>query len=316
MFTPEQLHERRKGIGGSDAPCIFGYGYLSALELYFRKRGQIDDAAEQNEAMFWGTMLEEPIADVWAKRKGVKIRRAPTMQWSKAYPWMFVSIDRHIMGDPAGRGLLEVKNFSEWRGRELDETDLESVPLGVRIQTMHGLAVKGWQWAEVAILVGGNRLYSWRMERDEEAIQTLIEHERIFMDNVQAGNPPEPNSKAADVLAGVYAMGGGESITVSDERVLQIGRELLRFRDLAKEYEQELEQRKCAVRLYMGNAELCTMPGVGEFAWKRTKEKPEVVFNEARLKQEHPEIYQQYVEKRMKGGYRTFRVKAEGTAVK
>lgn len=311
-FTAEQLVERKKGIGGSDAPCIFGHGYVSALELYFRKRGQIDDTAEANEAMFWGTVLEEPIAEEWAKRKNVKIRRVPVMQWSKPYPWMFVSVDRHIIGDPAGPGVLEVKNFNEWRGRDLDERDPDTIPLSVRIQLMHGLAVMGWTWGEIAILVGGNRLYSWRLERDEEAVQTLIEQERVFMDLVKAGVPPEPNHRAADVLSGVYSKGGGEAVTVVDQRVLNIGREALRLRELAKEYEDNLDQHKNAIRLYMGNAELCTMPGVGEFTWKKTKDKTETVFNEDRFKAEEPAMYKSYCEKRTKSGHRTFRMKEEG----
>lgn len=310
-FTAEQLAERKKGIGGSEAGCIFGHGYLSALELYFRKRGQIDDSAEQNEAMFWGTVLEEPIADVWAERKGMKIRRVPVMQWSKQYPWMFSSIDRHIMGDPAGPGVLEVKNFNEWRGRELDERDLDSVPLGVRIQAMHGMAVFGWTWAEIAILVGGNRLLSWRMEREEDAVQTLVEAERQFMEQVKAGIPPEPNHRAGDVLAGVFAKGGGEAITVVDQRVLQIGRDALRFKKLADEYEDSFELRKNAVKLYMGDAEICTMPLVGEFTWKKTKDKTETVFNEDKFKAEQPALYKHYCEKRTKPGHRTFRMKSE-----
>ncbi|MDH5626649.1 MAG: YqaJ viral recombinase family protein [Candidatus Krumholzibacteria bacterium] len=313
-FTAEQLAERKKGIGGSDAPCIFGYGYLSTLELYFRKRGQIDDSAEQNEAMFWGTVLEEPIADVWAERKGVKIRRVPVMQWSKEYPWMFCSIDRHIMGDAAGPGVLEVKNFNEWRGKELDERDLDTVPLGVRIQAMHGMAVFDWTWAEIAILVGGNRLYSWRMERDEEAVQTLIEQERLFMESVKAGIPPEPNYRAADVLSGVYAQGGGEAVTVQDGRVLQIGRDAIRYRDLAKEYAKEFEQRKNAIKLYMGNAECCGMPGVGEFTWKKTKDKSVLIFDEATFKAENPSQYKAYLKKIPKPGHRTFRMKTEEDA--
>lgn len=311
-FTAEQLAERKKGIGGSEAPCIFGCGYLSALELYFRKRGELDDTQEQNEAMFWGTVLEEPIADVWAERTGVKIRRAPAIQWSKEYPWMFVSIDRHVMGDPRGPGLLEVKNFSEWRGAQLREDDLETVPLSVRIQHMHGLAVKGWTWGAIAILVGGNRLLSWQVERDDDAIATLVEAERRFMAQVQAGIPPQPDHRAADVLAGVYAKAGGESITVTDPRLLQIGKDLLRFRALQKEYDQECEQRKNAVKLYMAQAEECTMPGVGVFTWKKTKDRTERIFQEAQFKAAHPDLYEQFVIKVPKVGHRTFRVKAEG----
>jgi len=311
-FTTEQILERRKGIGGSEAGSLFGVGYLSALELYFRKRGEIDDTVEQNEAMFWGTVLEEPIADEWATRSKVKIRRVPVMQWSKAYPWMFVSVDRHIMGDPAGPGVLECKNFNEWRGRALDERDLESVPLGVRIQAMHGMAVFGWTWAAIAILVGGNRLLSWRMERDEEAVAMLVDQERAFMERVQAGIPPKPDHTAADVIAGVYAKGGAAPLVVTDDRVKQLGRECLQFRALTKEYETEWETRKNALKLYMGNVESCEMPGVGIFNWKKTKDKSVTVFDEERFKLEEPDLYRQYCEKRTKTGHRTFTVKPEG----
>lgn len=313
-FTEAQLLERRKGVGGSEAASVFGLGYVSALELYFRKRGDIDDSVEQNENMFWGTRLEEPIADVWAERKGVKIRRQPVMEWSKDYPWMFVSVDRHIMGDARGPGVLEVKAFNEWRGADLKEDDIETVPVGVRIQVLHGLAVKGWSWGQIAILVGGNRLLTWEMEREQSAIDTLVEAERTFMENVRKGVPPEPDARSGEILGAVYEKAGGEAITVADERVLQIGRDLIRFRKLEKEYDQEFDIRKSCVKLYMAQAEECTMPGVGVFSWRRTKDKPVKIFNEDRLKLERPEIHAEYTEKRTKPGSRTFRIKEEGEA--
>lgn len=311
-FTAEQLVERRKGIGGSDAPSVFGCGYLSPLELYFRKRGEIDDSGEANEAMFWGTTLEEPIADEWAKRKGVKIRRVPSMQWSKKYPWMFVSMDRHIMGDKRGPGLLEVKNFNEFRGRELDEKDADTIPLSVRIQHMHGLAVTGWTWGEIAILVGGNRLLSWEVEREPEAIETLIDTERIFMERVQAGAPPDVDAHAAEILAGVYAKGGGEAITTMDTRIHDIGNRALRLRADVKAAEFRLDECKNFLKLYMQNSEMLTMPGVGTFTWKRGKDKSVKVFQESAFAKDHPDLYAKYVQKEVKAAGRTFRMKAEG----
>lgn len=312
IFTEEQLVARRKGIGGSEAASVFGFGYLSALELYFRKRGDIDDSAEASEAMFWGSTLEEPIANVWAERKGVKIRRQPMMRLSKEYPWMFTSVDRQILGDVRGTGLLEVKNFSEWRAAEMREDDIETVPLFVRIQVLHGLAVTGWSWGQIAILVGGNRLLSWEMEREQGAIDTLVDAEHTFMDNVLKGVPPKPDVRAAEILGAVYEKAGGEAITVADERVLQIGRDFARFTALRKQYEDEEELRKNALKLYLGNAEECTMPGVGVLTWRRSKDKPAKRFNEERLKAERPEVYAEFTEKYTKLGHRTFRMKLNG----
>lgn len=310
-FSADQLVARRKGIGGSDAPSIFGCGYLSPLELYFRKRGDIDDTSEQNEAMFWGAVLEEPIADEWAKRHNKKIRRVPSMKWSTAYPHMFVSVDRHIMGDPRGPGVLEVKNFHEFKGRTLDEHDFDTVPLHVRIQAMHALAVMGWEWGAIAILVGGNRLLSWEFERDVDAIAALVEAEAAFMRSVAAGTPPEPDARAADVLAGVYASAGGDKLTVTDPRVQDIGRETLSLRERVKTLDDTLEIHKNALKLYMRDSEILTMPGVGEFTWKKTKDKPVKVFNESAFKEAHPDLHAQFTERTTKPGHRTFRMKGE-----
>jgi putative phage-type endonuclease len=315
QFTAEQILERRKGIGGSDAPSIFGFGYLSPLELWFRKAGLVDDTSEQNEAMEWGTVLEDPIAKIWAARQKRTIKKAPVMQWSKDYPHAYVSIDRHIVAlDERGPGVLECKNFNEYYARQigLDEENLESVPLGVRIQLLHGMAVRGWQWGSIAILVGGNRLLSWDMDRDQDAIAALMKAEASFMESVKNDTPPQPDWQAGDVLNLVYNKADGEKIVVTDENIKAVATQLLSLREIVKTNEKELDQRKNCIKMLMGNASICEVSGVGEFSWLRTKDKTEKVFQEAKFKDAHPKLHAEFLEKVTKPGHRVFRCKDQG----
>ena len=62
MARAEWLGERRKGIGGSDAPVIAGVNpYRSLMDLWLDKTGEYSEDID-NEAMYWGRTLEDVVA--------------------------------------------------------------------------------------------------------------------------------------------------------------------------------------------------------------------------------------------------------------
>lgn len=143
MLTTKQLALRKQGLGGSDAPVVLGLSpYKSRLALYLEKRSEVEDDPVDSEAALWGQILEDPVATEFAKRTGYQVRKQPT-RISKEHPWMFVNMDRQIIGHPRGPGLVEIKCFNEWKAGHIQT--LDDVPDAVYVQTQHGARGDGLQ---------------------------------------------------------------------------------------------------------------------------------------------------------------------------
>lgn len=307
-FTDEEILERRKGVGSSEVAALFGEGYAgqTELSLYLEKTGQLSSTLESSEAMEWGLALEEPIAQMVAQRTGLKIRRQPVMRWMKnpAENPLFSSIDRQIVAHPRGPGVMEIKNYNEFLGRTIES--LEDVPLKVRVQAMHQLAVTGYDWGVVAILVGGNRLVHFEFERDQDAIDAIVQRCREFMHRVYTQTPPSVDARSEDILKEVYSKGGQPALVCHDPQLRRIAEDMTEWKARTKAAEEEWAVRKNVFRLYMGDAEAVEIPGYGEIQWKKTKDKPVRVFREDLFKAENPELYEKYVERVVKPGHRNF----------
>lgn len=68
------LEERKTYIGGSDLGSILGINnFRTELDVYFEKtaEGIAEDTA--SEAAYWGNVLEDVVAQEYAKRTGFKI---------------------------------------------------------------------------------------------------------------------------------------------------------------------------------------------------------------------------------------------------
>jgi len=179
--------ERRKGIGGSDAAAIAGVNkWKSPMRVYLEKIGEID-SPEQNEAMYWGRVMEDLIAAEYKKRTERHVRRCNYILIHPEYEWMIANIDRVITDAKLGPGVLECKNVSEYRASEWKD---DNVPAEVYTQLQHYLAVTGYGWGVIAALIGGNKFFTREFERDEEFIKNLIELEKDFWRRVEEKDPP------------------------------------------------------------------------------------------------------------------------------
>lgn len=197
-MTKEEWREKRHlGIGGSDVSAILGVNkYRTAIAVYMEKTGQWEAPdLSDNQAVHFGNKLEAVVAEEFAERTGYKIQRNNFMLQHPYYPWMLANIDREVLHPELGRGVLEIKTTSAWNA---DEWTTKEVPAPYMLQVQHYLAVTGYDFAYIAVLIGGNRYDHWFIERDAELINILIEQERIFWEeHIQAGNPP-PLNYAAD----------------------------------------------------------------------------------------------------------------------
>lgn len=182
------LTVRKQGIGSSDAGAAVGLNpYKSQLELWLEKTGRdttlpkIDPHDEESPA-YWGNVLEPIVAWHYSKRTGKKVRRinAVLQHPDPELPWMLANIDREVNGADDVQ-ILECKTAGI-NGARLWK---EGVPEYVQLQVMYQLAVTGKQVADVAVLLGGQHLEIYRIERDEQVIARVIELERKFWHYVQ-----------------------------------------------------------------------------------------------------------------------------------
>jgi len=202
------LNERRRGIGGSDAAAIAGvHRWKSALEVWLEKMGQIQPQ-EENEKMYWGTRLEEVVAEEFSKRTCKKVQRCNFILQNPKYPFMLANIDRAVVGEKAG---LECKTAGEWSGKNIIENDF--LPEHI-LQVQHYLMVTGWERWYLAILIGGQKFLYKEVLPDFEIIGYLTKIESDFWGLVEAGIPPlaDGSEACSNILEKMYPKSNGEAI--------------------------------------------------------------------------------------------------------
>lgn len=314
--SPEWHQTRLGGMGGSDVAAALGMSrYTSPLSVYLEKRGEMPTLPENPDLAEYGEMghaLQDVIADRWAHRSGYSWERAPGTLAHAEAPWMRVNLDG-IASDPWGeRGVLEVKNRSEY---QLDQWE-DGVPAAPAIQGHWGMAVSGYPYAAVAALIGGNKVRWHRIERDHELEANLVTLVADFWRGVLEGREPQIDSSEAtsELLGHLYQVDPGAIANVDPAEVEPLLAELERLKVAEKEATAALRGVKNRLRKLAGaaevivgeddSAELFTYKANGTFAAKRFREAhPDLAreyihqvaaVDDKRLAVDHPEIYAQF----------------------
>lgn len=202
------LEYRREGIGGSDAAAIAGLNkWKSPVAVWLEKTGQIEPE-EPGEAALWGQKLEDVVARHFAEVTGLKVQRRNAILQHPEYPFMLANLDRVILDPEKGRGVLEIKTTSAYRKEEWENG---RVPDEYMLQIQHYLAVTGYQYGYIAVLIGGQHYKHQYIPRDDEIINYLIKIESDFWKLVESGTPPEMDGSqaSAEALALLYPESNG-----------------------------------------------------------------------------------------------------------
>ena len=292
------LMYRKRGIGGSDAGAVCGLNpYRTAMQVYEDKTTDIIEEID-NEAMRQGRELEDYVARRFTEATGKKVRRANFMYYDEKYPFMLADVDRMIVGENAG---LECKTASPYLA---DKWKDGKIPISYQIQCYHYMSVCNADAWYIAVVIYGREFKYYRIERDEEMLADLIRIEEDFWENhVLKGVLPEPDgSELADsVIAEYYKKTRAEAVELTgfDEK-LSRRQELLELIESMGTEKRQIEQE---LKLFMGEAEIAENDRY-RISWKPVSS-PRL--DEKRLKEERPEIYEEY---RKVSQYRRFMVKA------
>lgn len=168
------LQMRRTGIGSSDCSAVLGMSKYSTPYLLWRDktgRDPLDAIPQANlEAIEWGTILEPVIRQRASERLGLEVTTS-TMLRSTLRPWQLCDPDG-IVGD----AVVEIKNTSAWLSSDWDG----QVPDHAELQVNHAMAVTGAAGAHVWGLIGGNRLVTMEVDRNERLVSLINEAEEEF----------------------------------------------------------------------------------------------------------------------------------------
>jgi putative phage-type endonuclease len=180
------------GLGSLDAAAALGLNpFKSPVRLWMEKTGRQDllhpKELPEDSLSYWGQLLEPIVAAHYIQRTGRKVRRLGTTLRHSEHPWMFAAPRREIVDTPDVQ-YLECLSV----GMRAAPLWTAGLPVHVRIQGLHQLAVTGAQVIDVVALICGQEAQIHRVERNEAEISRLIEGERAFWRCVEADRAPPP----------------------------------------------------------------------------------------------------------------------------
>ena len=166
--SPE-WHELRNDpgvIGGSDiAACAGLSNWTSPITLWAKKTGQIPDEVTPNMSMKLGTILEEPILQLFADEHP-ELEILTTGTWAnKTYPWMRANPDGLYLDADGNWGIVEVKFSRDY---------WTAVPQSYRAQVLWYMKVFGIRQAKLVALAGSS-YQEYDIEWDQFEADTLFE---------------------------------------------------------------------------------------------------------------------------------------------
>lgn len=249
-LTEQQHAARALAIGGSDAAAAVGLSrYKTPVRLWQEKLGLVQrEAYRETEAVHFGRVLEQIVADEFCRRKGVQVRRVNQTSISKSHPFMVGHVDRRIAKAKAG---LECK-AAGWRMiKEWGEDGTDNIPIEYYIQCLHYLAIFGFDIWYCAVLLAGADYRIYEVQRDQSVINDLVEREEYFKLCLDTRTPPELKT-LADAFA-LYPRDNGGDITATIE-VQQLLEAFKNGKKEIKALKERLDGEQLALQAFMGPA--------------------------------------------------------------
>lgn len=283
----EWLKIRKLGLGGSDMSAVLGVNqWRSPLDVWLDKTSDTVEKKE-SEPMYWGTILEDIVAQEFAKRTGYKVRNNNFTLQSEEYPYLLANIDREIVGLDAG---LECKTANAFKA---DEWKDDSVPDAYYVQCQHYMAVTGKASWWIAALIGGNTFVYKEIKRNEEVIKAIVDTGREFWNLVETKTMPAPDDSKAcsEALKKLYQQSNGKAIELPAEYGNAVI-DYLKIKDQLTELESQKRGIENLLKDYMKDAEKATACD-HVVSWKTTK--PRATFDSKTFKVDYPDLYEQYV---------------------
>ena len=278
------LELRKTGIGGSDAAAILGVSrFKSPFGVYCDKLG-ISPPQEDNPVLRIGTYLEEYVARLFSEASGLKVHRVNTTYRSSDHPFMLANVDRAIVGEKA---ILECKTTTHRNNVDWDSGEIAPEYF---CQVQQYLAVTGYDHGYLGVLFREDGAFKWfKIERDEQYIDALIQAEEAFWDRVVNRLPPDPDGLDNDTqtLKRLYPVGDGSEMDLTTISDVMYNR--MELDKNIKALEKERDRLDNIVRATLGDAVMGSAGSVSVTYKPQTRSGVDT----EKLKTEFPTVYAQ-----------------------
>ena len=292
MSRREWLDLRGEGLGGSDAAWVLGKSpYKSTYAGWAEKAGLVDEPdLSDNEAIEWGNVLEPVVAERFASLYGFEIIDLPLMLAHPTHKHMLANVDRFIVEDGRITGLLEVKTAGlrqsvYWEG--------DNVPVHYALQVQHYLAVTGLGYGYLVVLIGGQQMKAYRIDRDEATIAELIEAEADMWDRVLSCDAPDVDGSDStiDTLKNRWTPEPDTVAELNGADVLPIIAALAEAKEAKDVIESVVKGLQAQLMAALGSHEVGQVDGTTVVTWKA---QTRTTLDTKAIKAEHPEIAEAY----------------------
>ena len=285
----EATVDRSTGIGGTDVSAILGLNpWRSPVDVWLEKTGR-GEPTPDNEAMYWGRVLEDTVASEYARRTGRRVRRVNRTLRHRESPLLMAHIDRKVESEPA---VLECKTAGERAADRWGPAGTDEVPEYYLLQVLHYLEVTGYKWAAVAVLIGGRDYRTYEVPGDRELQRRAVDEcLQWWARHVDQDVPPEPRDPAE--AAKLWPRHRPEAAVTADDEVQAAVAELHQLHGSRKEVEQRERQLKARIQAAMGDAErLVGQDGRTLATWKASR--PTQSVDVKALQAAEPEVAERY----------------------
>lgn len=287
----EWLHQRTKGIGGSDVASIMGLSpWRTPAQTWLEKTGraQPEDISDKPYIKFGNIM--EPLIGKWYQEQYPerKVRRVNAICQSIERPWAQASLDFEVK-DGLVWGVLEIKTArtaADWQ---------DGVPDYYLTQIMHYMAILCRPFADVAVFFRDTcEFRCYRVEYDREDGLVINNAVDDFWHNyVLADVMPQlvGTSGEASALADYYGYATSDIKQTFDPTIVGL---IADYQDAADREKKAREQKTEAATKLMGaiGDAKGIETDVARVTWVRSTQ---TRFDQRRFKKEHPDLFEQYV---------------------
>tara|TARA_Y100000310_G_scaffold324033_1_gene385369 strand:- start:3546 stop:4334 length:789 start_codon:yes stop_codon:yes gene_type:complete len=174
---PAEWHEeRRKGIGGSDAPKIMSGDWLELWEL---KTGRREPESLLAVLPVQMGVFTEPLNRAWfTQTTGLRVSTDNCTVVSSRHPFMRANLDGRV-----GEEIFEAKHLNAF-------TDFDDAVQKYWPQLQHNMEATNSKGCYFSVFMGTLK-YEWRrIERNEDYITALVAREALFWKHVEDDTAP------------------------------------------------------------------------------------------------------------------------------
>jgi len=239
---------RHQDVTSTEISALYGlHPRMTEYELWHRKAGPLAPEQPPTEDMEWGLLHEPTVALVAAARLGIHLVRSDVYM---RLPDVHLGSSFDYFSED-GKTIVEIKTTSEryfrshWK--ELRDGEFEA-PIHTQIQTQGQMAVSEICTLIIAVLVGGQKLYLSRRERDDEVASSMKERASEFHASLESGTPPPPDYRRdGDFILSRLKETHADETIVADEALAKKVAAFVELREQNAECEKNMEALRAEI---------------------------------------------------------------------